>query len=139
MEGKPYAIITPHAGIKYSGPTAAKVWSRIDVPEVVIIVAPNHYSDGERLAIWPEGSWIIPGHAFKTDSELTMRAWKAMPRLKPSRAAFAHHEHRYAEVILQPQLHLLELVHQRLLGEAHGRRLRLSRVELRAPLQYGSG
>ncbi len=92
VEGKAYALLTPHAGLEYSGPTAAEVWARADVGEVVIILAPNHFREGARMAIWDGGPWHIPGHAFATDKDLTARALHHMPALTPSRRAFMHHE-----------------------------------------------
>jgi hypothetical protein len=40
------AVIVPHAGYQYSGPTAGAVLSRIEVPRRVIILAPNHSGAG---------------------------------------------------------------------------------------------
>ncbi len=91
-EGTPYALLTPHAGIAHSGPTAAEVWARVLLPQTVIVLAPNHWDQGERLAIWPGGPWLVPGHALATDAELTTRAQHWMPALVPDREAFAHHE-----------------------------------------------
>jgi AmmeMemoRadiSam system protein B len=34
--------IAPHAGLVYSGRCAAQVWGRVAIPEVVVIIAPNH-------------------------------------------------------------------------------------------------
>jgi AmmeMemoRadiSam system protein B len=34
--------IAPHAGLIYSGQCAAHVWKRIQIPETVVILAPNH-------------------------------------------------------------------------------------------------
>ncbi len=92
VEGTPYAMLTPHAGIAWSGPIAAEVWARVDLPQTVVILAPNHWDQGERLAIWPSGPWLVPGHALATDDDLTARAQHWMPSLVPDREAFAHHE-----------------------------------------------
>ena len=89
---KAAAVLTPHGGVKHSGPTAAEVWARVEVPPVVVILAPNHWNDGERLAVWTEGPWLVPGHALAVDAELTARLRHHMPDLKPDRAAFGHHE-----------------------------------------------
>ena len=92
VEGTPYALLTPHAGIAYSGYVAAEVWARVALPDTLIVLAPNHWDEGERLAIWPKGPWLVPGHALQTDDELTARAQHWMPALVPDREAFAHHE-----------------------------------------------
>jgi len=36
------AAVVPHAGYLYSGLTAAHVFARLDIPPVVVILAPNH-------------------------------------------------------------------------------------------------
>src|SRR2546422_5148165 len=40
--GPARAALAPHAGYVYSGLTAAHVFARLDVPPVVVILAPNH-------------------------------------------------------------------------------------------------
>lgn len=91
-EGKAFAVLTPHGGVKHSGPTAAEVWARVEAPPVVVVIAPNHFKEGERLAIWTEGPWLVPGHALAVDADLTAKARVHMPQLVPDRAAFSHHE-----------------------------------------------
>lgn len=91
-KGLARAIVTPHAGIKPSGPMAAQVWARVDVPDVVVILAPVHNFSGPMAAIWERGAWHIPGHAFPTDEALVSRARELMPGLEPSRIAFRKHE-----------------------------------------------
>lgn len=90
--GQARVLLTPHGGLKYSGRAAAEVWARAEVAPVVIILAPNHFKEGERLAIWTEGPWMVPGHALQVDAALTARARAHMPQLVPDRAAFSHHE-----------------------------------------------
>ncbi len=92
VEGKPRAVLTPHGGVKHSGLMAGEVWARVEVPPVVVVLSPNHFPDGARLAIWTEGPWLVPGHALNVDPELTALARKHMPQLVPDRAAFSHHE-----------------------------------------------
>ena len=86
------ALITPHAGIAYSGDMAARAWARADVPRTVVILGPNHYADGEEAAIWTEGPWLVPGHAIAIDDALTARLQELDPSLISDRAAFGHHE-----------------------------------------------
>ena len=86
------AVVPPHASLRYSGPTAAEVWARVQVPDTVLILAPDHWGDGEPAAIWTEGPWLIPGHAIEIDDGLVERVRTALPELQPDRAAFAHHE-----------------------------------------------
>lgn len=56
------AAIAPHAGLPYSGPTAARVFIRLALPRVVVIVAPNH------TGVWraPGGASLVLRGAFRT-------------------------------------------------------------------------
>ncbi len=40
--GNVRAVIAPHAGYIYSGPTAARAFARVTIPGLVVILAPNH-------------------------------------------------------------------------------------------------
>ena len=57
------AVIAPHAGYVYSGPTAAAVFSRVTVPGLVIILTPNHTGvcDVEGgVSLWEAGAFRTP-------------------------------------------------------------------------------
>lgn len=86
------AIMPPHASLRYSGPTAKEVWARTQIPDTVLILAPDHWGDGEHAAIWTEGPWLIPGHAVEIDHALVASVRAALPELVPDRVAFSHHE-----------------------------------------------
>ena len=57
------AAISPHAGLVYSGQCAAHVWKRMEIPETVVILAPNHTgvsnSPGGASA-WNHGAFQTP-------------------------------------------------------------------------------
>ncbi len=86
------AILPPHASLRYSGPTGKEVWSRVEIPETVLILAPDHWGDGEDAAVWTEGPWLIPGHAVPIERDLLGRVQEALPDLVSDRVAFSHHE-----------------------------------------------
>lgn len=86
------AILPPHASLGYSGPTAKEVFARVEVPDTVFILAPDHWGDGEPAAIWTDGPWLVPGHAVEIDRELLAKTQQALPDLVPDRVAFSHHE-----------------------------------------------
>jgi AmmeMemoRadiSam system protein B len=57
------AAIVPHAGFIYSGRTAAAVFSCVAVPQLVIILAPNHTGicDAEGgVSLWESGAFRTP-------------------------------------------------------------------------------
>lgn len=54
--------VVPHAGLVYSGACAAQVFARIAIPDVVVILAPNHTG---RLGA-PGGASLFQCGAFET-------------------------------------------------------------------------
>jgi len=63
-------IISPHAGYIYSGRGAGIIFSRVEIPEDVIVLAPNHRGIGADVAVWEEGSWLTPLGEVKVNTEL---------------------------------------------------------------------
>ncbi len=63
-------IMTPHAGYIYSGEVAAKVYSSIKIPDVAIIMGPNHTGLGKRASIMTEGYWDMPLGSVKIEENL---------------------------------------------------------------------
>ncbi len=53
------AVIVPHAGYVYSGAVAGETFSRVEIPETVIISGPNHHGRGEPVAMGTE-DWAMP-------------------------------------------------------------------------------
>lgn len=64
-------LIAPHAGITNSGAVAAAAYGRVEVPDLVILLAPKHHDEGANPAIWNEGPILIPGHALQTHTDIT--------------------------------------------------------------------
>jgi MEMO1 family protein len=60
----PYrAVIVPHAGYVYSGPTAAAVFARVALPSLVVILAPNHTGVSRApggASLWEAGAFTTP-------------------------------------------------------------------------------
>jgi hypothetical protein len=63
-------IVAPHAGFMYSGDVAGAVYSRIEIPDTVIIIGPNHTGHGEAVAVMTEGAWAMPMGDIAIDAEL---------------------------------------------------------------------
>lgn len=58
---KAIGIIVPHAGWKYSGVTAGKVYSAVKIPDHVILIGPNHHNTGKSTyALFDAGKWQTP-------------------------------------------------------------------------------
>ena len=84
------AILTPHAGLGASGLIAAEAWARVDVPDLVIVLAPNHGQVGAPAAVWPEGAWLVPGVAQATDPAVATTLAGRLEGVDLDREAFDH-------------------------------------------------
>ncbi len=65
--------MVPHAGWQYSGPLAADVLSRLEIPSRVIVLAPKHRPQGADWAVAPHQTWHLPGADLESDPELAQR------------------------------------------------------------------
>jgi len=82
-------VVCPHAGYIYSGKVAGAVFSRIKIPDTVIIIGPNHTGGGEPFSIMAGGSWRTPLGDVPVDAGLAARLIKGSPYLKDDLAAHA--------------------------------------------------
>ena len=55
----PIAIVSPHAGLRYSGPVAAFAYRTIAPSHYasIVLVGPSHFVGFEGVSIWPRGAW----------------------------------------------------------------------------------
>ena len=95
---KVLGAISPHAGYVYSGSVMGSVFSRIYVPDTVVILAPNHTGRGTPYSIWPEGCWRTPLGKTSTDEELVNEILNSCELIEKNEAA--HTNEHSAEVIL---------------------------------------
>jgi hypothetical protein len=72
-KAKVFGIVVPHAGYMYSGKVAGAVWYKIEVPDLVIIIGPNHSGQGAQIAVWPDGQWETPLGKIQVDEETATR------------------------------------------------------------------
>lgn len=70
QKAKVDGIIVPHAGYIYSGKVAGAVWCRIEVPDTVLIIGPNHSGSGPQISVYPEGHWETPLGKLEVDAKL---------------------------------------------------------------------
>ena len=64
------AIISPHAGLMFSGPVAAYAYNAVSAAEydVAVLVGPSHYVGFDGVAIYPDGGFESPlGVAYIDD------------------------------------------------------------------------
>jgi AmmeMemoRadiSam system protein B len=72
-EGRLVALLSPHAGLRYSGPVAAYGYSllRGRASQTVALVGPSHYASFEGVALWPTGAFETPLGRVPVDEALT--------------------------------------------------------------------
>lgn len=92
------AVLAPHAGYVYSGPCAGRTYSQIRIPDLAIVLCPNHTGLGEPLALMDEGAWETPLGPVPIDSRMARRLLDIDPDL--SRDAVAHVREHALEVQL---------------------------------------
>jgi len=99
------ACLVPHAGYSYSGHVASAVYSRVALPQRIVILGVRHFPHGADGAIVSEGAWRTPlGHA-QIDSDLANKISRACPFLRED--SIAHHREHSLEVQL-PFLQVLQ-------------------------------
>lgn len=111
---KALGAISPHAGYIYSGRVMGSVFSSIEVPDTVVILAPNHTGYGEPYSLWPEGCWKTPLGETSIDEELASEILNSCNLLEKDKEA--HLREHSAEVILpflqyvNPQVKIVVIV-----------------------------
>lgn len=70
IEERALAVIAPHAGYMYSGAIAGLTYSRVRIPDRVIVLCPNHTGRGARKSISSASAWRLPGYSVPVDTEL---------------------------------------------------------------------
>jgi len=90
--------VVPHAGYMYSGHVAGAVYAHLDIPELCIIMCPNHTGLGQPLSIMSRGAWETPLGAATIDSELAVALVERFPVLSDD--ADAHRQEHAIEVQL---------------------------------------
>jgi len=100
--------IAPHAGYMYSGGVAGAVFAAINIPQVCLVLCPNHKGVGHALAIVSDGAWETPLGDIPIDTPLAATLKQRCPLLQEDSSA--HRSEHAIEVELpflqmrQPQL-----------------------------------
>jgi AmmeMemoRadiSam system protein B len=87
---KVIAVLSPHAGLMYSGHVAGAVYSGIIFPETFLILAPNHTGRGPAASIMSAGEWEIPSATFSIDEDLANRIRAKVPFFAEDTLAHQH-------------------------------------------------
>ena len=84
------AAIVPHAGYVYSGLTAAHVFARLELPGLVVVLAPNHTGVCRApggVSLWESGAFETPLGPVAVDSDFGAALLAASPLVGVDHAA----------------------------------------------------
>ncbi len=101
------AAIAPHAGYVYSGPTAAAVFTRVALPALIVILAPNHTGVCRApggVSLWEEGAFRTPLGDVPVDAPCAAALRAAAPLVGVDHDA---HRAEHAVEVLLPFLQVL--------------------------------
>jgi MEMO1 family protein len=70
VKTKALGIVSPHAGLIYSGSVAGAVYSRIELPDTFVLIGPNHTGLGSPVSIMARGQWETPLGLVEIDEKL---------------------------------------------------------------------
>jgi AmmeMemoRadiSam system protein B len=76
------ACLVPHAGYMFSGHVAGAVFSRIVLPQRILILGVRHFPRGESLAILASGAWRTPLGDAPIDQALAAALQRECPILR---------------------------------------------------------
>jgi hypothetical protein len=105
--------IVPHAGYMYSGHVAGTVFARIEIPQLCVVMCPNHTGMGRALSIMSDGAWETPLGEVPIDEQFANDLKQRFPALDDDSAA--HRAEHAIEVelpflqLLQPQLRFVPI------------------------------
>ncbi|MCM8766080.1 MAG: AmmeMemoRadiSam system protein B [Candidatus Omnitrophica bacterium] len=100
-------VVSPHAGYIYSGEVAGEVFSRIIIPEKVVLLGPNHTGMGKTFSLMPEGKWVTPLGEVGIDAEIAEKIFKNSQYIEEDQLA-----HRY-EHSLEVQIPFLQYLKEK--------------------------
>ncbi|HEY7821125.1 MAG TPA: AmmeMemoRadiSam system protein B, partial [Vicinamibacteria bacterium] len=84
VRGRLVGLISPHAGLKYSGPVAAAAYRLLEGEafETVVLLGPSHRVAFDGLAVYPAGSFATPLGLAEIDSDLASSFEKSTKRAR---------------------------------------------------------
>jgi MEMO1 family protein len=100
--------IAPHAGYMYSGHVAGAVFAAIEIPELCVVICPNHTGAGVPFSMMSVGAWETPLGSVPIASDFAATLKKLCPLLEEDSAA--HRSEHAVEVelpflqVCQPKL-----------------------------------
>lgn len=97
------ALLTPHAGLRYSGHIAMDAWRSAPLDRTLVIIGPKHRAEGADWAVSPASAWQLPGGwRVECDRELAQAIVAGVAGMGFDAAS---HQHEHA---VEVQLPILE-------------------------------
>jgi len=75
-------ILSPHAGLIYSGAVAGAVYSRVKLPDTFVLIGPNHTGLGAQVSLMPKGRWKTPLGEVDIDTSLASAIMAKSARIR---------------------------------------------------------
>ena len=91
-------VLSPHAGLIYSGAVAGAVYSGVELPDTFVLIGPNHTGLGAPVSIMCEGRWETPLGEVDIDGALARSILSRSPRMRED--SLAHLREHSLEVQL---------------------------------------
>lgn len=84
LDGEVVAVVSPHAGLRYSGPVAATAYAnlRAQALDTVVLVGPSHYVYFQGASLYARGAFETPLGLAEIDEELAAEMLKRGRRLR---------------------------------------------------------
>jgi hypothetical protein len=95
---KAIGILAPHAGLMYSGPVAGALYSRIELPNTIVLIGPNHTGLGTSVSLMAAGTWQTPLGEVSIDETLAAAILSKSPKIRED--SLAHLREHSLEVQL---------------------------------------
>jgi len=97
--------VVPHAGYVFSGGVAGTVYARLNIPDTLIILGPNHTGIGAAFALMDKGIWETPLGEVPINETLAQLILSEADLLSPDYAA---HQYEHSIEVQLPFLQYLK-------------------------------
>jgi AmmeMemoRadiSam system radical SAM enzyme/AmmeMemoRadiSam system protein B/AmmeMemoRadiSam system protein A len=98
------ALMTPHAGLVYSGRVAGQTFRRAAIADTVLVIGPKHTRLGVEWAVTPHETWALPGGDMACDPAFARRLAEGIDGLQLDAAA---HQNEHAIEVELPLIRRL--------------------------------
>jgi MEMO1 family protein len=95
---KAIGVLSPHAGLMYSGSVAGAVYSKVELPDTFVLIGPNHTGLGAPVSLMASGSWETPLGRVDIDESLAALILSRSSRIRED--SLAHLQEHSLEVQL---------------------------------------